>query len=75
MSDVKLHTGGIQASVTKPAQITRPVRGKTLVFPIANDTPDKIKTLNEISKFIQYLNVYRNNANYSFSHFLQENHY
>lgn len=49
MSDVKLHTGGIQASVTKPAQITRPVRGKTLVFPIANDTPDKIKTLNDLA--------------------------
>lgn len=49
MSEPRLHTGGIRVSLTEGTDIQRPVRGKTQTFPIANETPERIKTLNDLA--------------------------
>lgn len=49
MSEPRLHTGGIRVSLTEETDIQRPVRGKTQTFPIANETPERIKTLSDLA--------------------------
>ena len=49
MNDSQLHTGGMRVSLTEETHILRPERGKTKTFPIPNETPQRIKTLKDLS--------------------------
>jgi formate C-acetyltransferase len=49
MNEPRLHTGGIRVSLTEEGDIQRPVHGKTQSFPIANETPERIKTLKDLA--------------------------
>ncbi|MCK5337067.1 MAG: formate acetyltransferase, partial [Gammaproteobacteria bacterium] len=49
MSESRLHTGGIRVSLTEETGIQRPDRNKTQTFPIANKTPERIKTLKDLA--------------------------
>ena len=49
MSEPRLHTGGIRVSLTEETDVTRPVRGQTKTFPIPNETPERIKTLDDLA--------------------------
>lgn len=49
MNEVNLHTGGIRVDLKSGAATHRPARGKTAVFPIANETPERVKTLADLA--------------------------
>jgi len=49
MNEPGLHTGGIRVNLTKETPVRRPERGKTQTFPIANETPEQIKTLKDLA--------------------------
>ena len=49
MNEPRLHTGGIRVSLTEEGDIQRPVHGKTQSFPIANEAPERIKTLKDLA--------------------------
>ncbi len=49
MSDQAQHSGGIRVSLSEDRDFQRPVRGKTRSFPIANETPERIRTLADLA--------------------------
>ena len=49
MDESRLHTGGMRVNIHDETHILRPERGKTQVFPIANDKPQQIKTLSDLA--------------------------
>ena len=49
MNDSQLHTGGMRVSLTEETNILRLEQGKTKTFPIPNETPQRIKTLKDLS--------------------------
>ena len=49
MNEPGVHTGGIRVSLTEKTSIQRPERGKTQSFPIANETPGQVKTLQDLA--------------------------
>ena len=49
MNNPQLHTGGIRVDLSKPIPVQRQTSGRVAVFPIPNDTPERIKSLNDLA--------------------------
>ncbi len=49
MNNPQLHSGGIRVDLSKPIPALHPTNGRVAMFPIPNDTPERVKSLTDLA--------------------------